>query len=254
MQEARNYLDENPTMAKVKKSQDTISLGTATSRPHPPLAASGSIEQFGRCIYEVQLKKPEGGRDATLHIFVEPADEESDPDLFVSNLCHHPSAADSEWSSQGGGSDHIIIPPQDPFFSYGKYWISVVAPSGPAIFNITIWAVEGKFESVDQLSMRRTDQSVFTAIQNLNKRQRGNMVQAAASVRAAATQVTNRGIFSSLTPVLFLFSSFTCPPSCLQQSIESDRLAWLAWALLTSSHGNLVLNSASVNSKTSRKI
>ena len=176
-------------MAKIKKSQDTIALGIAPAKPQPPVTASGSIEQFGRCIYEVQLKKPGSGRDATLHIFVEPADEESDPDLFVSNLCRQPSAADSEWTSQGGGSDHIIIPPSDPFFHYGKYWISVVAPSGPAAFNMTVWTVDGKFESIDQLAKRRTDQSVFAAIQNLNKRQKGNMVQAAASVRAAATQV-----------------------------------------------------------------
>ena len=158
--------------------------------PNPPLTSSGSIEQFGRCIYEVCLRKPKSyGHDTTLHIFVEPADEESDPDLFVSNLCHQPSASDSEWTSQGGGSDHIIIPPSDPFFSYGRYWISVVAPSGPASYNVKIWAVEGKFESVEQLSKRRTDESIFAAILGLNKQQKGNMVQAAASVRAAAVQV-----------------------------------------------------------------
>jgi hypothetical protein len=219
MQEARSYLDANPTMAKIKKSQETIGtswcplralktvtqrlthwnrclsavLGTATVSPHPPLTSSGSIEQFGRCIYEVSLKKPKTyGHASTLHIFVEPADKESDPDLFVSNLCHQPTAADSEWTSQGGGSDHIIIPPSDPFFSYGRYWFSVVAPSGPASYNVKIWAVESKFESLELLSSRRTDESIFAAIQGLNKRQKGNMVQAAASVRAAAAQVRAR--------------------------------------------------------------
>ena len=62
--------------------------------------------------------------------------------------------SECEWSSQGGGSDHIIITPRDPDFSYGRYWISVVAPAAPANFELQVWAIEGSCESVETQALR----------------------------------------------------------------------------------------------------
>ena len=62
--------------------------------------------------------------------------------------------SECEWSSQGGGSDHIIITPRDPDFSYGRCWISVVAPAAPANFELQVWAIEGSCESVETQALR----------------------------------------------------------------------------------------------------
>ena len=62
--------------------------------------------------------------------------------------------SECEWSSQGGGSDLIIITPRDPDFSYGRYWISVVAPAAPANFELQVWAIEGSCESVETQALR----------------------------------------------------------------------------------------------------
>lgn len=94
LQQARQVLmSVPPAMLKHKKVQDTINLGVAPfpSSSVKPVSARGSIAQFARLVYLVTLKKPKPHKDATLHILVTPTDDDSDPDLFVSNYFQQPS-------------------------------------------------------------------------------------------------------------------------------------------------------------------
>ena len=160
-------------MLKRKTRRETTDLGVVPilRSSQKALSASGSVPQFGQSVYLVQLKKPKAPKEATLHILVTPTDDVSDPDLFVSNYHSQPTIAACEWSSQGGGSDHIIVSPHDPNFSYGKYWISVAAPSAAANFNIAVWAMECKSEPETEQARRITDKAWWEAIQRLNSKQ-----------------------------------------------------------------------------------
>ena len=66
-----------------------------------------------------------------------------DPDIFVCNRNSFPQVAPHEhtWRSQDAGDDEIFIPPHDPFFFPGPFYISVYALK-EAAFEITVHLIE----------------------------------------------------------------------------------------------------------------